>query len=720
MDQSKIINNQIEHSRHNNVCRLLRPKHIAYIGGTQIRGALGSSLNAGFKGELWVVNPVLDKIDGFQCFSCIEDLPQAPDAALIGLSPEKSIQAVKALSALGSGGAVCMAAGFAETNTTGAGLQQQLKDAAADMAILGPNCMGMLNLFEGAAVWGSANHIEHPGEQAAAIISQSGAFVYGITNVEQGFPLGYAISTGNQAVTDMADCINAVLDDERIRAIGIYLEGLDDGNALAKACWHALDKGIPIIAIKGGDTAEAAAVAISHTSAMVIERDLWLAFCKRCGVVEVSTPKAMVETLKLLTIGGIPAGNRLTAITYSGGLNSLIVAQSPTLGIELNPPTAENTNTLRRQLPETIAVANPLDLNLPWVSKTGLSLEDGDAIADCLCTLSSDVADVATLFLDVPRIDKHVVDKTKADKYGANDWYPSMEAMAHVKNTLSIPCAVAGILPEGLSPDLRRHLISLGIAPLLGFRDAMEALSVAVKVGAVHQIKSTALKPGDLLNHNKTSKANSNSVMLDEVQSKNALAAYGLKTPVYNTAIQEQLAQTANTIGYPVAIKLISNSISHKAKIGGVKLNLNSCAQVEQAATEICESVKNHADIKVDKFLIEAMVANPVAEYIIGIKRQPALGLALMIGRGGVTAESLNNFSTVLLPLVESDLENAMQTIGLTRETLGYQSMIKTAQSVANYAIDHADEIESLDVNPVMITQSGEAIAADALIVLLQ
>ena len=715
MDQSKINKPQIELNRHNNLCRLLKPRHIVYIGGTQIRGALATSVKAGFLGELWVVNPARDEIDGFQCYPTIEELPQAPDAALIGLSPDKSIQAVKELSAFGGGGAVCMAAGFAETSASGAVLQQQLKDAAADIAILGPNCMGMLNLFEGAAVWGSANRIEQPGNKAAAIISQSGAFVYGITNVEQGFPLGYAISTGNQAVIDIADCIEAVLKDTRIRAIGIYLEGLDDGNALANACWHALDKGIPVIAMKGGDTAQAAAAAISHTSAMIVERDLWLAFCKRCGIVEVNTPKSMVETLKLLTIGGVPAGNRLTAITYSGGLNSLIVAQAPPLGIELKPPTANNTSTLSKILPETVAVANPLDLNLPWASKTGLSLKNGDAIADCLCTLSSEVADMATMFLDVPGLDE-----SGADEYGSNDWYPSMEAMAQIKNRLSIPCAVAGILPEGLSPVLRRHLTRLGIAPLLGFRDAMEALSTAVKVGAAHRAKSTSLQPGDLLNHSKTIANNNNRIMLDEVQSKNALVAYGLKTPIYNATTQDQLIQTANAIGYPVAIKLISNSISHKAKIGGVKLNLNSSTQVEQAAVEICESAKCYADIKVDKFLVEAMVPNPVVEYIIGIKRQPALGLALMVGRGGVSAESVNNFSTVLLPLVDSDLETAIHAIGLTSNTLGYQSMIKTAHSIANFAIDHLHDIESLDVNPVMITQSGEAIATDALIVLLQ
>lgn len=256
--------------RHANLDRLLRPRHIAYIGGSQVAGPLALSQRAGFSGDLWVVNPHRDEIGGLQTFARIEDLPQAPDAALIALSPGGSIEAIAELAASGAGGAVCMAAGFAELGESGVNLQQQLQQVAGDLAVVGPNCMGVLNLFEGAAIWGSGGNIERPDQAGAAIISQSGAFLYGITNVEQGFPLGYAISTGNQAIVDIADCIESVITDNRVHAIGFYLEGLDDGAALGNACWHAQEKGIPLIAMKGGDTAAAESVAISHTSAMVV------------------------------------------------------------------------------------------------------------------------------------------------------------------------------------------------------------------------------------------------------------------------------------------------------------------------------------------------------------------------------------------------------------------------------------------------------------------
>ena len=695
--------------RHGNLDRLLRPRHIAYIGGSQVAGPLALSQRAGFSGDLWVVNPNRDEIGGLQTFARIEDLPQAPDAALIALSPQRSIEAIAALAAIGAGGAVCMAAGFAELGESGTDLQQQLQQVAGDLAVVGPNCMGVLNLFVGAAIWGSGGNIERPDHAGAAIISQSGAFLYGITNVEQGFPLGYAISTGNQAIVDIADCIESVIADNRVRAIGFYLEGLDDGAALGNACWHALEKGIPLIAMKGGDTAAAESVAISHTSAMVVERDLWRAFSERYGLVEVSSPKAMVEALKLLTIGGIPRGNRVSAITHSGGLNSLIVAQAPDLGLELNQPTTDNADIMRAQMPEIISIANPLDLNLPWTSKTGMSLQDGEQIAECLGCLASEVSDMAVMFLDVPR----------PDGMGADtDWYPSMEAMVKLHDALDIPCAVAGILPEGLVPELRRHLIKLGIAPLLGFDDAMEALSIAVRVNSIHRQKRGQPRPDDLLTDPADAKPNAQRRMLDEAESKTLLASYGLETPEFCVSNRDQAADDAQKIGFPVALKLISNEISHKAKMGGVKLSLDTKTAVDEAVNEITEAVAQHGGKRIDNFLLERMIENPRDEYIIGIKRQAALGLAMMIGRGGVNTEVLDIHRTVLLPLADADLIEAMAGIGLHETSAGYASMLAAAQAVAAYALDHRHRLQSLDVNPLIVTESGAAIAADALIVL--
>jgi len=692
--------------RLHNLGRMMRPASIVFIGGAQAAGAINACRRAGFKGQIWAVNPRRSEMAGVACVASLADLPGVPDAALLGLSPERSVEAVQALAAMGAGGAVCMSAGFAELGDHGTKLQRQLKQAAGDMAVLGPNCMGVMNLFDGAAVWGADNQMEPVGNKGAALISQSGAFAFGIANVERGFPLGYNISTGNQAVIDAADCIEAVLDDGRVRAIGLYLEGLNDGNTLGAACWRALQKGVPVVVLKGGDTPDGEAVAISHTGAMVVESDLWRAFAKRFGIAEVSSPKALVETLKFLTVSGVPAGERLSAVTFSGGLNGLIAAKAPGLGLSLPQPGPEGAASLRLAMPETVPVANPLDLNVPFSSKNGISMENGQAIANGITDLARGVADMVTFFVDVPRHDEKNLDAA---------WLPSMQHLGGAARELGLPFAVAGILPEGIEPELRQRLIEDGVSPLLGFGDALEALSVGAGLGYVQKSKQNLPFPALYGAAHEAGQVR----MLDEAQSKDLLREFGLAMPQSVTATPAQAAQAAQQLGFPVAVKVLSHTIAHKAKMGGVRLGLKSTAEVTDAVADIQAAVAAApGDHTADRFLIEQMIAAPVAEYIIGIKRQPALGLALMIGRGGVEVESQRQYQTLLLPLVDTDLQQALAAIGLTPTTHGYDAFRAAALSVASFAEQHQKTLQGLDVNPVIITASGEAIAADALAIM--
>ncbi|MEM7116031.1 MAG: acetate--CoA ligase family protein [Chloroflexota bacterium] len=692
--------------RRQNLGRLLRPRHIAFIGGSQAAGAMAACQRAGYAGQIWAVNPRREEINGVRCVANVADLPEPPDASLIALSPTLTIDVVQQLAGIAAGGAVCMAAGFAELGGVGTELQAKLVAVSGELAVLGPNCMGLLNQFEGAAVWGSDNHLERVEGNGAAFITQSGALLFGISNIEQVFPLGYGISTGNQAVIDSADCIHAVLDDNRVRAIGLYLEGLEDGNALGEACQRALEKGIPIVALKGGDTPAGEAVALSHTGAMVVERDLWDAFAKRYGIVEVSTPKALVETLKLLTVCGLPQGNRLSVVTFSGGMNGIISAQAPRHGLQLPQPQPQNATKLRKKMPPIVPIANPLDLNLPWRSKTGMSMENGRSIAEGIVNLAEGVADTVVFFVDVPRPDKNRLDA---------DWLPSVEGMAHVRNTLQIPTVVAGIMPEGLDVGLRKRLLNMGIAPLLGYRNALEAFATAAKLATVHQAKKNQPAPAPLLT---AAQPQENSAqLLDEATSKEMLAPYGLQMPNRWVGSAKNAPSAAEKIGFPVVAKIVSTEIAHKAKVGGVKLGLKSADAVAQAVADIGAAIAA-SGFSADAFLLEQMIDQPIAEYIVGVKRHSALGLALMIGRGGTSVETLRNYATILLPLDALELNAALAAIGVQPDTRGYQALRQAIVTVAAFATEQHKKLVTLDVNPVIVTANGQAVAADALIVL--
>ncbi|MEM8877458.1 MAG: acetate--CoA ligase family protein [Pseudomonadota bacterium] len=680
--------------------RLLNPRSIAFVGGSQMAGAIRSCRRGGFEGDIHVVNPRAAKIEGVRCMSSIDALPAPPDAALIGVGADLSIETVRALAEAGAGGAVVIAAGFREQGGVGDDRQAALVDAAGDMPVLGPNCMGLINQFSGAAVWGDETHIAKVQGPACAIISQSGAMLIGMTGVEQALPLGLAISTGNQAVTGMSALIEAVLEKPDIRAIGLYLEGMDDGRTLGDACLEAARRGVPVVALKGGDNAAGEAVALSHTAAMVVERDLWEAFCRRFGLVEVSSPKALVETLKLLTIAGIPAGNRVSVISYSGGVNGLIASRAGGLGLSLPMPTDDNRQAMREVLPATVALANPLDLNIPFTTKHGISLEDREAVAGVLVQYCEGVSDQAVFIIDVPREGPENLDKV---------WSHSVEGMIDVRQRLGIPCTVAGILPEGLPVTFRNQLQANGVAALLGLSETLEALSASAQISRIHT-SLVGVKPQPLLSDLTPVFA---SEMLDEAESKTELASVGLVVPGCAVAQIADAESASENLSFPVAVKVLSSAIAHKLAVGGVHLWLETPAAVQEAAEAIACDVKSATGETVDRVLIEEMIPDALAEYIIGVKRHPGLGLALMVGFGGSAVEQMHRYETILLPLEVDAVESAFERLGAVKTP----GLIATAMAVAEYATTNADTLVTVDVNPVIVTRDGRAMAADALIV---
>ncbi len=691
--------------------RLLQPQSVVYLGGSQIAGPVRAARRAGYDGDLLIVNPKREQIEGISCYQSISDLPFAPDAAVVGLSAERSITAVQELAELGCGGAVVMSSGFAELNTAeGKARQQRLVEAAAGMPLLGPNCMGLMNQFSGAFVWGDDNHCQRQKGPAAAIISQSGALLIGITGVEVGFPLGYAISIGNQAVTTMADLIRALLTDERIRAIGLYIEGMDEGRPFVEACLQASAKGVPIVALKGGDQEAGAAVAQSHTASMVMERDLWEAFKHRCGIGEVSSPKALVETLKLLTISGVPKGNRLSIVSYSGGLNGLVATRCSATGIALEQPTDSNRQWLIEHLPDTVAVTNPLDLNIPFSTSDGsISMRDTGAVADCLVRFADQVADQVVFFNDVPRPGAGELDQV---------WCESMRSMIEVGEKLQVPVSVAGILPNGLPDRFCDEMQSCGVACLKGYSEAVEAIEVSIRWGESNRLISSKSDEFTLRSQLLSVAATlENETMMDEYTSKTALAECGLVTTRFAACGVDDASEVAKNIGFPVAIKVLSNLIAHKAAVGGVKLDLHSEADVRVAVDEINASLAvKKPDFDIKQLLVESMVPASDREIIIGIKRHPALGLAMVIGEGGVFVESHRDFETLLLPLVDSSLMRALAKLKLDTHP-AVESLRSNCYAVADYATMESASLVSLDVNPVLLTVDGDAVATDALIV---
>ena len=683
-----------------NLKRLLNPRHIAFVGGRAVEDCINATRKSGFAGQIWAVHPKYEELAGIPCVPSLADLPEPPDAALIAVSRERTVDVVAELNAKGAGGAVSIVGEFAETGGDGAALQARLVAAAGDLALVGPNCLGVMNMFDGMAVWGGDNVFSPVTGEGVALISQSGYVAYSVTNVEQALPLGYAISMGNQAVLNVADYIDALLDDTRVRAIGLYLEGIVDIAAFSAAALRAVDQGVALVALKAGGTQESAELTQSHSGTLAVDNEIWSSLFRRLAIVEAGSPKALIETLKLLGSPKPPKGNRIVAAANSGGYAAMIGEKGRDVGLEFPAPTQAQRDALRQTVPELVSLMNPLDWNLPWAAMSTPDTSDmGMGI------LMDDRCDLLVYFVDWPR-----------EPDVAEVWWPTLEGLIQLNNRMECPVVIASVFPDGLPDDLRLRLADAGVITLQGLDDTLAAFSAAARYPAL-RAKVLADAESHLLPVPVRNTAPV--VTLNEAEGKALLAGHGIPVPDHATGTAEEVIAAADRLGYPLAVKLLNADLAHKNHAGAVLLNINDIAGLEDAISAIQASVARYdARLHTGHFLIERMVESPRAEFIAGVSHKPGIGHALVIGRGGIAVEELKDFTTLLLPASAVQIEDALCGLSLTRKLRLHDDEIaaltQTIVNIARFAWDNRNRLVELDVNPILLDAGGGVTAVDA------
>ena len=686
--------------RRENLKRLLKPRHVAFVGGKAVEDCINATRKSGFAGEIWVVHPKYEELAGIPCAPSLADLPEPPDAALIAVSRERTIEVVAELSEMGVGGAVSIVGEFSEAGEEGAVLQARLAEAAGDLALVGPNCLGVMNMFDGMAVWGGDNVFSPVTGDGVALISQSGYVAYSVTNVEQALPLGYAISMGNQAVLNVADYIDAMLDDPRVRAIGLYLEGIVDIAAFSAAAMRAVKQGVPLVALKAGGTQESAELAQSHSGTLAVDNEIWSALFRRFAIVEAGSPKALIETLKLLGSPKPPKGNRIVAAANSGGYAAMIGEKGRDVGLEFPAPTEAQRNALIKTVPQLVSLMNPLDWNLPWAA-----MSTPDASHNGMGILMDDRCDLLVYFVDWPREPKV-----------ADVWWPTLEGLIQLNNRMECPVVIASVLPDGLPADLRLRLVDAGIVTLQGLDDTLSAFSAAA---CYPKLRAQILADVDSRVLPVPAAQAAGVTTLNEAIGKALLADHGVTVPACVTGTAEEVTIAADRLGYPLAVKLLNADLAHKNIAGAVHLDIKDAAGLRHAITTIQASVTRYnAHLDTTHFLIEAMVADPRAEFIVGVNHKPGVGHALIIGRGGTDVEELKDFTTLLLPTSTAQIEEALHRLHITRrlqlQETDIAALTQTIHNIALFADDLRNKLVELDVNPILLDASCNVTAVDA------
>lgn len=665
------------------LARLFRPKSIAVIGGgAWCEQVILQCQKLGFAGQIRAVHPHRDQIAGVVPLRVVTDLPAAPDAVFIGVNRHATIDVVKTLAQMGAGGAVCFAAGFREAvgeSAEGDGLQTALLDAAGQMPLLGPNCYGFLNYLDRAALWPD----QHGGalvDRGVALVMQSSNVAINMTMQMRGLPVAFVATVGNQAQTGMSEIGQALLADDRVTALGLYVEGIDDLVAFIDLAKAAKAAGKPVVILKVGRSTQAQQAAISHTASIAGSDAGADALFDRLGVGRVTSLSAFLETLKLLHVVGPLASPNIASMSCSGGEASLMADAAEGTDVSFPPLQTGQIRDLRAALGSLVALSNPLDYNtFIW--------GDEDALTATYAAMMSDAVALGIVVLDFPR----------PDKCTAPDWDLVLRAVARAQVQAGRPIAVLSSLVETMPEPVARHLVALGILPMCGLPEAIEAVSVAASLGgAVGDVHvPPALTAGPVLN---------------EAAAKAALAAHGLQVPraqeVTETA---DLPAVAAAIGYPLVLK--GAGIAHKTDAGAVALGLTDEAAVLAAA----------AAMPTDAFLVEEMLADAVAELLIGVVLDPAHGYVLTLAAGGTLTELLQDRTNLILPVDAQSVRAALDRLRIAPVLHGYRG---AAAANINAIVDAVLAVQAyvltatpfeIEINPLLCCPD-RAVAVDALI----
>jgi acetyl-CoA synthetase len=676
-----------------NLSRLISPKSIAVVGNRGADFAIRESKKLGYKHKIWAIHPTLDFLEGIKCYRDIKDLPEVPDATFIAVNAESAIDIIADLKSIGGGGAVLYASGFGEVGEKGIKRNQRLLEAADGMPVIGPNCYGFINSLDRVALWPDVHGCEAV-SSGVAIITQSGNIGLNITMQSIGLPIAYMFTLGNQTNTNIADIIHAMLDDNRVSAIGLHIEGISDIKSFDIAAQRAINKKIPIVAIKSGRTDASAKIALSHTSSMTGSDQLFSVFFERLGIARVNTVPEFLETLKLLSIIGVIDHNGVASMSCSGGEAGMMADLID--GLDINFPSLDDLHKDRVKLAlnDFVEVDNPLDYHtFIW--------GDRKRTSECFKQMISGNFAATMLLLDWPRTQESEQKEWDLTLLALSD------AISGTGEKAIVLASIADCMPKRIIKKCQKY----GIAPMIGMDICLKALNHSYRIGLAFE--NSSMQSIEILRSLSHPSKISN---LTEFEGKKLLKKYDVPIPDGEivTSTSEAL-MAAEKIHYPLTLKVSNADLAHKTELGAVLLDINDPIVLEKACQDLFKIGPS--------LLLEKMVQDSVTELIIGMANDPIFGKYIIIGSGGILVELFKDTIPLLFPVSREDVSLALSKLKVFPIIKGFrnnpegdiEAIINCVMSVVKL-INENDIIE-LDINPLLVLKRGNGvIAVDALI----
>ena len=673
--------------------RLLRPSSVAVIGGATAARVIEQCDRMGFEGEIWPVHPTRPEVAGRPAFRTVEALPRPPDAAFVGVNRNAAIDAVAALAAAGAGGAICYAAGFLEAKG-GGGLQEALVAAAGAMPLVGPNCYGLINFLDGVPLWPDQHGGARLGAEGrgVAIVMQSSNIAISVTMQRRGLPIAYMVTAGNQAQLGLSDLALALLEDDRVSALGLHVEAFDSVAGMEAVAARARARRVPLVALKVGRSRAAQAAALSHTASIAGADAGSAALLTRLGVPRAHGIGDFLEALKFLHTAGPLAGRRIGSLSCSGGEAGLMADAVADTRLTLPPLTPEQAAAVAATTHPLVTVANPFDYHT-------FSWGDEAALRTTFAAFANGGFDANVLVLDFPR----------DDRCDDADWQVTAQAFEQALRDADAKGAVLATLAENMPEGWAQALLARGIAPLCGIGEGLAALEAAAVVGEAWRQPAAAPVVAPAM-------AAGVPRVIDEAEAKARLRRVGVATPAGGVAQDaDAAAAVAASLNGAVVVKALG--VAHKTERGAVRLGLRGAAAVRAAAQDLLPLGAG--------LLVERQVEDVVCELIVGLKHDPQFGVLLTLGAGGVLVELVRDSVTLLLPTRADEVREALAGLRCATLLRGHRgrpagdvdAAVAAVLAVANFGAAHAAALEELDVNPLAVLPAGQGVVAlDALL----
>ncbi len=692
-----------------NLDRLLAPRSVALIGASVEEGSVGlittrNLLQGGFTGPVWLVNPKYPEIEGHPCYPSIAALPDAPELAVVATPPHTVPGVIGELGSRGTRAAVVITAGVRND------LRQQMLDAARPhvLRIQGPNCLGLM--VPGIGLNASFSH-QPPLAGDLAFLSQSGALITAIVDWARGHRVGFShvVSLGDMADVDFGDLLDYLAGDAKSRAILLYMEAVTHAPKFLSAARRAA-RSKPVIVVKAGREAAGARAAMSHTGALAGADTAYEAAFRRAGLLRVRELDDLFSAAEILARNPRLAGERLVILTNGGGAGVMAADRLAELDGRLATLSDSAKAALDAVLPPTWSRDNPVDIigdagPARYTQALEVLLEDpgSDAVlvVNCPTALASSTA-----------VAEDVVAALDARKTAGKPTKP----------------VLANWLGDEVGRDARALFAARGIASFETPAEAIDGFMQLVRYARAQEelMRTPASLPEDLgLDTDAASRIIADALaagrtVLSEVEAKALLAAYGI--PVVPTDIAATPAEVATHAARWIdrtgacVVKVLSDDISHKSDVGGVRLGLEHPEEAQRAAEDILERVARlKPQAKVKGFTVQPMIRRPRAvELIAGMSVDPTFGPLLMFGAGGTAVEVVRDAAHALPPLDLNLAQDVMRQTRVWRLLQGYRG--RPAADVAalaealvrlGYLVARHPEIREVDINPLLADEAG-------------